>query len=156
MHPYSRCKAAATKPSRRCDQVKRLLFATLVAGAIVAASARRVLSVRVVGNSMSPTLIDGERRFAVRQSIRRVRVNDVVVFANPVAGRLPKVLVKRVVAVAGSRCPFTDRIISAGLVVVAGDAPESIDSRHFGPIRESDILGAVIVGRRSDWSRDSC
>jgi signal peptidase I len=59
-------------------------------------------------------------------------------------------VVKRVAAVAGDVIPAVDGLAGAGtvlgpgLVVVLGDnAAESMDSRHFGPVRADGVQGRV-------------
>ena len=78
---------------------------------------------------MLPTLHAGDHLIAVR---RRVRTGDIVAIRDP---RTPsRILVKRV-----------ERVDPNGAVTVAGDNPESsTDSRHFGPVAPSLVVGRVV------------
>src|SRR5436305_6467756 len=85
--------------------------------------------VQVEGDSMSPTLHPGDRLVVVRR--RRVRKGDVVAVNDPRGGRI---LVKRVVSLGAQ-----------GRLTLAGDNPiASIDSRHFGTVALSSVLGRVV------------
>lgn len=78
---------------------------------------------------MEPTLAHGDRLVVVRR--RHVRAGQIVAATDP---RSPdRVLVKRIAAVGG------------GGVTLAGDNPaESTDSRTFGPVARSAVLGVVV------------
>jgi nickel-type superoxide dismutase maturation protease len=86
--------------------------------------------VAVTGPSMEPTVREGDW-LLVRQLRRRPRVGELVIAADP---REPaRLLVKRVTAVVGD------------LVTVMGDRPDrSTDSREFGPIPSSAIVGSPV------------
>lgn len=101
----------------------------------------------VRGNSMSPTLRDGQHMLA-RRPRRAPRRWEVIVF-RVVDEQLPH-RIKRVVAVAGD--PLPDWLapalpgvshIPAGYVAVAGDNTRTQDSRQLGLIDCRDILGIV-------------
>ena len=82
----------------------------------------------VEGDSMRPTLTPGDRLLVVRR--RRYRIGDVVALRSPRDGRT---IVKRVSAIAGAS------------VEVRGDnAAASTDSRAFGPVPVSSILGRAV------------
>ncbi|NBC39619.1 S26 family signal peptidase [Corallococcus exiguus] len=134
--------------------------ALLVAGAGGAAWARRRwIVVAVQGNSMSPTLHDGQRLVARRldRSNGYAR-SDVVVFLMPAAQRatlgdqaLPY-LVKRLAAVAGDPVPDWARAalgadsetrVPPGKVVVSGDNAVSQDSRQLGYIDAETLIAVV-------------
>jgi len=89
--------------------------------------------VAVTGRSMEPTFRDGDW-LLVRRLRRAPRAGEVVVATDP---RTPaRLLVKRVRSVAGDR------------VTVQGDhadPAESTDSRQFGPIAGSAILGRPVL-----------
>ncbi len=86
---------------------------------------RRVV---VRGGSMTPTLQAGDHLLVVRS--RRARPGEIVALVDP---REPeRVLVKRVAQVGPS-----------GLAVLGDNAAASTDSRHFGPVPASSLLGRV-------------
>jgi signal peptidase I len=134
--------------------------ALLVAGAGVAAWARRRwIVVAVQGNSMSPTLHDGQRIVARRLDHPNGHArSDVVVFLMPAAqratlgdGALPY-LVKRVAAVAGDPVPDwaqealganSETRVPPGKVVVSGDNTISQDSRQLGYIDAESLIAIV-------------
>ena len=87
--------------------------------------------VAVTGASMEPTVRDGDW-LLVRRSRGTPRIGEVVVAVDP---REPeRLLVKRVTAIAGDQ------------VTVAGDQPDrSTDSRHFGALPSSAIVGRPVL-----------
>lgn len=109
-------------------------------GAVVAALAGLVLGrlratysvVTVRGDSMRPTYADGDRLLVRWPRDGRFRNDQVVVFRAPVHGTGHEWLVKRVHAVAGAN------------LVVRGDNPRSLDSRHFGPVSARTVKGVVL------------
>ena len=94
---------------------------------------RRVV---VEGASMEPTLAPGDRVLIVRA--RRLHAHDVVAVRDP---RDPgRVLVKRIGAV------LEDEI------VVRGDNPAaSTDSRSFGPVPTTAVIGRVVRCYAPSW-----
>lgn len=105
------------------------------------------IRVTVRGNSMSPTLHDGQKLVA-RRRLRTPRRREVIVFRVP-DPELPH-RIKRVAAVAGD--PVPDWLAStlpelarvpAGFVAVVGDNPRSQDSRQLGLVDCRDIVGTV-------------
>lgn len=117
--------------------------------------ARRLLVVVTVdGGSMAPTYAPGRRLLVVR--LPRVAFpGAVVVFApEPNADRImtPRLLLKRVVAVAGQSVPADMRTpvlaqaehVPPGHLLVRGDNPRSLDSRQLGFVRLSTVLGVVM------------
>jgi hypothetical protein len=138
---------------------------TLLVGAILAALFFRafVLELRVVSSgSMSPTLAVGDHvlvdRLIYRQApggllsallpVRDVRRGDVVLLRSPEDGRT--VLVKRCVALPGDLVP-AGVVPAASVFVVGDDRADSRDSRVFGPVERSLLLGRVVAafGSRS-------
>jgi signal peptidase I len=110
--------------------VAALVLATVAAGAV-----RRV---EVIGESMAPRLLPGDRLLVVRLPVRwPLRVGELVALPDPrTAGLWPgwgRVLVKRVAVVEG------------GAVTVLGDDPDrSTDSRDFGPVPRASISGRAV------------
>ena len=102
----------------------------LVLGAAVSAlGLLRPRRVVVEGASMAPTLVAGDRLLVVWS--RRVEVGDVVAVRDP--RDHGRVLVKRIVAIEG------------GDLVLRGDnRSASTDSRRFGPVPRSAVLGRVV------------
>ncbi|MFD9700808.1 S26 family signal peptidase [Lentzea sp. NPDC059081] len=105
------------------------------------------IRVTVRGNSMAPTLRDGQELLA-RKLFRRPRRSEVIVFRVP-DPELPH-RVKRVAAVAGD--PVPDWLapalpgvtrVPAGFVAVAGDNPRSQDSRQLGLVDCRDVVGTL-------------
>jgi signal peptidase I len=143
------------------------LAALAPAAAAVAAAAGalrwRYAVVTVHGPSMEPALADGDRLLARRCGLRGLRPGQLVIFREPGlpdrrrpvwltgAGR-DHWVVKRVSAVPGDPVPASVRpavsgvsVVPPQMVVVLGDAARSRDSRQWGFIPASAILG---VGRR--------
>ena len=84
---------------------------------------------RAAERSMEPTISEGDY-IAVWKPYRRLREGDIVVVRHPTKG-VP--LVKRV------------RSIRNGMISIEGDnKAESEDSRQFGAVAPSSILGKVI------------
>lgn len=116
-----------------------------VAVAAVGVARQVLLFVPVRGASMEPTLRSGQRVLAVRRPLTGpLRAGDVVVVRRPSgAGALGHV-VKRVTAVAGDRIPgSSDAVLDAGQVWIEGDGQSSYDSRHFGPVAQSEVVAVV-------------
>jgi nickel-type superoxide dismutase maturation protease len=92
-------------------------------------TAGRFTRVLVSGNSMEPGLRPGDRLLVV--PVLRIKEGQVVAVSDP---RQPgRVLVKRI------------HSIRNGLVEVRGDnAGESTDSRHFGRVPRSSVIGRAV------------
>jgi nickel-type superoxide dismutase maturation protease len=110
--------------------------AVLVMASVIGAVVVRPRRVVVEGASMEPTLAPGDRVLVVRA--RRLHVHDVVAVRDP---RDPgRVLVKRIVA------DLEDEI------VVRGDNPAaSTDSRSFGPVPTTAVIGRVVRCYAPSW-----
>ena len=100
--------------------------------ALGAGAAWAVRRVEVTGDSMAPALLPGDRLLLLRLGLGRVRCGDVVAVRDPrdVDGR---VLVKRVAALPGD-----------GMVVLGDNLAASTDSRTFGAVPRSLLLGRCI------------
>jgi len=85
---------------------------------------------------MEPTLAPGDHLLVVRA--RRVHPGDVVAAHDPRDRR--RVLVKRVGAV-----------LDAGIVLRGDNPGASTDSRHFGPVPASAVLGRVLRCYSPRW-----
>ncbi len=137
------------------------LVAGVVGAAVLLAVARlRWVVITVRGNSMAPTLVNGQRVLAVRR--RAVVRDDVVVFhlagtrkARSEMEGLP-LRVKRVAAVEGDalpqwalECDWAKGLILVprGKVLVTGDNPVSQDSRQLGLVDVAAIVAKVNVTR---------
>ena len=93
------------------------------------------LPVAIAGDSMAPTLQEGEWWLAWRTPT--VAPGDLVVFAHPSARGV--LAVKRVVA-----------LRPAGLWVEGDNPNRSTDSRHFGALAVDRVLGRL-MWRYSPW-----
>ncbi|QLQ38041.1 S26 family signal peptidase [Micromonospora robiginosa] len=133
--------------------------AVLFVAGMVALRARMTL-VTVIGMSMAPTLLPGDRVMVRRVSTSRIRRGDVIVLrvAGPCRpgdsngeGKGPW-LVKRVAAGPGEPMPAVlpswirgSGVVEPAMFVVLGDNPGlSRDSRHFGAVPAEGILGVVV------------
>jgi nickel-type superoxide dismutase maturation protease len=88
--------------------------------------------------SMRPTLRPGDRLLVWRWC--RIRRGDLVVARDP---ELPGLhLVKRVVAVPGE--PFTGISRRDGFVLLGDDPSSSRDSRAFGRVPRTSVVGRVV------------
>ncbi|MDP9798691.1 signal peptidase I [Catenuloplanes nepalensis] len=123
---------------------------------------RRLIVVTVVGMSMSPAYRAGDRLLVRRVPVRRLRIGQVVVVRYPDrAGRRsrrtgdarPEWIVKRIRALPGDPMPGDvraasdedDSVVPPGRLVVLGDNAESSDdSRQFGPVPSTEVIGAVL------------
>lgn len=126
-----------------------------------------VQAVRVPSDSMTPTIAPGDHLLLDRRHADAVAVGDVVVVHDPLGDGL---IVKRVIAVGGDAIgfedgvlvrngtpvaePYTDDVLDGvyygpdvvppGAVYLLGDnRVDSVDSRHFGPVPLSSVVGRV-------------
>lgn len=149
------------------------MTAAAVTAAVVLAAAAAVLGLRrtlvvveVFGQSMAPTLRQGDRVLVRRRGLERLRSGDVVVFAPPyLPGRWDhpgegrrtserRWVIKRVAALPGDPVPAScaaapgvrpDAPVPPGSLLVLGDNPaHSTDSRAWGYIPADRILGVVL------------
>ncbi|HST80469.1 MAG TPA: S26 family signal peptidase [Kineosporiaceae bacterium] len=137
-------------------------FAATIGGAILVAFAaggalaarRRFMIIDVIGDSMNPSLIHGDR-LLVRRT-RRLRVGNIVIAHHQEDGRRPAIesqgstwLVKRLAAMPGDAVPEPVALagsqhVPAGMTVLLGEHPESVDSRRWGFVPLDDIEGVAI------------
>jgi signal peptidase I len=124
-------------------------------GALGVALLRRwLIVIEVGGSSMEPTLADGTRLLAVRGT--EVRRGQVVVLEHQGRGARPRLpgasayLVKRIAALQGDPVPPSVRavvrvdVVPPGQCVVLGDNTDSVDSRVWGFVPRSDVVGRVV------------
>jgi nickel-type superoxide dismutase maturation protease len=117
----------------------RLGFSALLAATVALITLGLLATVRrvaVEGGSMAPALLPGDRLIVTRWSMvlgRPLDVGDIVAVRDP---RLPeRVLIKRVTSIDPT----------LGTFEVMGDARNaSADSRQFGPVHRSGILGKAV------------
>jgi len=89
---------------------------------------RRLFRFRIVGESMNPTLLHGDQ-VLVRKT-KEFSVGDVVVARHPYKKEL---IIKRVAKIENDDILFV------------GDNTDSTDSRHFGNVKRTAIIGKVIA-----------
>jgi signal peptidase I len=136
-----------------------------VTGAVALAAswaARWLVVVTVIGSSMLPGLSDGDTVVVRRSRVASVRAGDVVVLDRPrprTGVRPPSTAlraldgdwaIKRVAALAGDPVPGAlgwpaGARVPWGRIVVLGDnRAASHDSRHFGYVDDTHLLGVVV------------
>jgi signal peptidase I len=122
-------------------RARRAVLLSLATAGIALAAAPAVRRVEVVGGSMAPALLAGDRLVVVGPSRltellgggRLPAPGEVVAVRDP--RRADRVLVKRVASVDPG----------AGTVTVLGDAATgSTDSRVFGPLARSAVVGRAV------------
>jgi signal peptidase I len=130
----------------------------VAATALAALAARRSLAVvEVIGESMVPTMMPGDRMLAVRWPRLARRGRCVIVRQSVPTPERTSLVVKRLVAMGGDAVPEGVRRfpgdgggdrVPPGRVVLFGDGARSTDSRDYGFVPAADIVG-VVVGRVS-------
>jgi signal peptidase I len=128
-----------------------------------------VQAIRIPSDSMTPTIAPGAHLLLDRRDADTVAVGDVVVLSDPLGDGE---IVKRVIGLGGDSIgfedgvlvrngspvtePYTDDfldgvyygpdVVPPGTVYVLGDnRVDSIDSREFGPVPLSSVVGRVIA-----------
>ena len=149
----------------------RQVAVPLVIAALVVAGFLSIEPVTVGSDSMSPTLVQGQRVIVDKLTyhLRSPHRNELVMFRAPDTGDLT---LKRVVGVAGDTVAIRDGVLTVnrqaqhepyvnqaevdsvyfgpvtvptGTVFVMGDnRANSIDSRTFGPVPIGDVIGRVL------------
>ncbi|WP_236076351.1 S26 family signal peptidase [Streptomyces coffeae] len=139
---------------------------TLAASIAIAATAiaavalrRRYVVVTVIGASMSPTLVEGDRVLVRRVPLKAITTGRLVVTEPPHERRWDAVrahglLIKRAAAVPGDPLPregapalldLPEERVPEGRIVLLGDNPAaSLDSRYCGYFRAEQIVGVVV------------
>lgn len=131
--------------------------------ATLAVARRHLVVVRVIGESMTPTLRAEDMVLVWRGGRRRIRAGSVVVFPQPQGLRTPTGglavgrperwpwVIKRVAAVPGDAVPESVRgvvrgtaVVPPGHLVLLGDGSQSTDSRTWGFLPVSQVMGAVV------------
>ncbi|MFI6097479.1 S26 family signal peptidase [Lentzea sp. NPDC051213] len=133
----------------------------VVAGACALWAQRRLLVVRVIGQSMLPALQDGQKLLARRTS--RVPATGTIVVVAPFGDS--QLVVKRLAAVAGEPVPpevaqlagiAPGSTVPPGNLVLLGDnADASIDSRVWGLMSVSSVVAVVVRKMRNDVRPES-
>jgi signal peptidase I len=135
----------------------------LVATGCTALWMRRHLTlVTVTGNSMEPTLHQGDRVLVRRRRLHDLARGEVVVLAGPKTGiQVGEVWrapiggwhIKRVAALPGDKlpdgvpAPDETGLVPPNTVVVFGDNPIGADSRTWGPYPADGVMGTAIKPR---------
>ena len=88
--------------------------------------------IKVTGASLSPDYLEGDYVLIVSSPffLKQIRVGDTIVFRRPDYGTL----IKRVLDVSPDQSAY----------FVVGTHPNSLDSRHFGPVSGRELYGKVI------------
>lgn len=102
-------------------------LAVLCAGLLPPRTRPRRLTVH--GRSMEPYLADGDRLLVLRPL--RVRTGDVVAATDPREAN--RIVVKRV-----------EHILPEGVYLLGDNPAQSTDSRQFGPVPHSRVLGRAV------------
>lgn len=123
-----------------------------VAGlALLAVRLRRTyLVIRVHGDSMAPTLTDGDRLLSRRTDLAELRNGQIAVVVSP-RPTGSHYLIKRVAAVPGDPVPAQvrwvvgDDVVPDGRFVLIGDNTEaSFDSREHGYFHAADLHAVTV------------
>jgi signal peptidase I len=119
---------------------------------------RSLLVVSVTGSSMLPAFRPGDRVLVRRRRPARLRCGAVIVFEEPgdpaaSRGGPRSWIIKRLAAIAGDAVPPAILpavrgipVVPPGMILVLGDGAVSKDSRHWGFVPASRVLGVVVRG----------
>ncbi|MBN17941.1 MAG: signal peptidase I [Chloroflexi bacterium] len=116
----------------------------------------------VKGNSMSPALKEGDLLFVKKSTSKnfKLKANDIIILNNP--DNPNSYIIKRLIGLPNEKIEdinkrnyslviktdnnISDYQLSINEYFVIGDNHNySTDSRHFGPIKYSEIIGKVIL-----------
>lgn len=138
-----------------------LITVAVITAAAAFAARRMLVSVHVIGDSMEPTLHDGDRILVRRRRPAELRRGDIAVLRPPDLPAVPGFSspawhVKRVAALPGERAPRIPKLddeqcVPGGTVVMLGDNPVGGDSRNWGPYPAAGLLGTYLC--RTSTSR---
>jgi signal peptidase I len=128
---------------------------------------RQFLVVSVTGKSMLPSFQPGDRLLVRRGAVaRRLRTGTVAVLLEPfpsagrsaaagsrsraATARPAQLIIKRVAALPGAAVPESVReaaggtaVVPGGMIVTLADNPAGTDSRYWGLVPVSDVIGCV-------------
>lgn len=148
--PYLIARSVRNKRPQRCRREKPSLRNAALTGAVslsitilgLAAIANRLLFVaRVVGDSMEPSLRDGQHVLVLRG--RRFITTGRIVVGHPPDMPSETRYIKRMIALGGEPEP-SGSLVPKGHYWVEGDGRESADSRVWGAVAYESIEGVVI------------
>ena len=116
---------------------------------------RRLVVVTVVGISMEPNFVEGDRVLVRRSRVDRVQRGDVIVLSDPesLGTRRDVWIIKRAAAVPGDLVPrdgfpalsgVPETVVPADRIVVQADNPSGADSRLWGYCDAHTLLGVAI------------
>jgi signal peptidase I len=142
-----------------------LIASSLACLALGLLANRYLVLVTVSGSSMQPTFQDGDRVLVLRMPPRLIRRGAIVVAKPPdrswvwqaaraadSSNTLPAWIVKRVAGLPGAQVPESSAdvgsdagIVPPGHFFLVGDGPVSVDSRLWGPVPFSNVLGIAAM-----------
>jgi signal peptidase I len=125
-----------------------LLGCILVSGSVYDHIKKNIVEAyKIVGTSMAPVVLRGDRVFADKTAYRRMppHKGDIIVFVYP--DDRSKIFIRRIEGLPGEVITLTNgkkEQVPHGMIYVLGENKEqSIDSRDFGFIPLRDVIGKV-------------
>jgi len=125
-----------------------LLGSILLSGSVYDYVKKNIVEAyKIVGTSMAPAVLKGDRVFADKTAYNRIaaKKGDIIVFVYP--DDRSKIFIKRIDGLPGDVIILTNgkkERVPHGMIYVIGDNKEqSIDSRVFGFIPLNDVVGKV-------------